>query len=113
MKRLVNAYGIRRAIDFLSERHTERGKLALWTIIELRWPALAEHLADNPDDVDFIRKKKSPPNGTSGWLRELFLDKSVYDAVKGEGVSAELTVDAIRECVGLRPAERVVSNGAM
>ena len=51
MKRLVNAYGLHQASNFLEGRDVPAGALARWTIIELRWPLLAEYLAVRPEYV--------------------------------------------------------------
>ena len=52
MKRLLNAYGFRRGFDVVGV--TDRDALARWTILEMRWPLLAEHLrtggADEPSE---------------------------------------------------------------
>jgi len=64
MKRLVNAYGFERDLlvrqgYFLSEE--ERRQLALLTILRLRWPLFADHLRDNPADVDFLSASNGRP----------------------------------------------------
>jgi hypothetical protein len=51
MKRLVNAYGLNQARVFLEGRKVEVEALARWTIIELRWPILADYLATNWTDI--------------------------------------------------------------
>jgi hypothetical protein len=59
MKRLVNAVGMAQARCFLEARTVSLDTLARWTLIELRWPLLAEYLADNIDAVDLV---KAPPD---------------------------------------------------
>jgi hypothetical protein len=44
MKRLVNAYGLHQATHFLEGRRVSPDALARWTILELRWPLLADML---------------------------------------------------------------------
>jgi hypothetical protein len=44
MKRLLNAYGFRRGFDLLSGRHSDPDALVRWTILENRWPILADYL---------------------------------------------------------------------
>ena len=57
MKRLVNAYGIARAIDILKGGTTvERKKLALWSILSLTWPLLAQYLEHHPEKINYINK---------------------------------------------------------
>lgn len=58
MKRLVNAYRIQRDIAILYGLDTDDDnlkKLALWTIITLQWPDLAEYLQSNPKEVNEIK----------------------------------------------------------
>ena len=51
MKRLVNAFGLHQATHFIEERNVSAEVLARWTIVELRWPLLADYLAENPAAV--------------------------------------------------------------
>ncbi|HKV13261.1 MAG TPA: P-loop NTPase fold protein [Thermoanaerobaculia bacterium] len=111
MKRLINAYGIHQAVNFLEGRRVDPDALALWTIIEMRWPLLAECLADSPDLVSQIGRKTKPqdsriPEG----LRDLFMSSLVQKVVKGEGVepSVSLDVETIERVVGTSKNE----NGA-
>jgi hypothetical protein len=47
MKRLLNAYGFRRGFDILSRRgFDDQDALLRWTILENRWPILADYLAN-------------------------------------------------------------------
>jgi len=55
--RLINAYSIARDVRLLEGRKVERKKLALWTILRMRWPILAQYLEKDPDKVDLRRKK--------------------------------------------------------
>lgn len=52
MKRLVNAFGFHQATHFLEGRNVSPEVLARWTILELRWPLLANYLATHPALVD-------------------------------------------------------------
>jgi hypothetical protein len=47
IKRIANAIGMQQAIQFLEGRNVSPEALARWTIIDLRWPALAEFLVAN------------------------------------------------------------------
>jgi hypothetical protein len=51
MKRLVNAVGMAQARAFLEGRTVALDTLTRWTLIELRWPLLADYLAANIDAV--------------------------------------------------------------
>lgn len=106
MKRLVNAYGVRRSVDWLAGGNTNSEQLALYTILELRWPLLAEYLAEHPSMVEHIgsdrslenipETKKVPEN-----VRTLFTDQDVLDVILGRTVAAFLDEAAIRACAGL------------
>lgn len=52
MKRLVNAVGLAQARCLLEGRAASLGDIARWSMIELRWPLLAEHLGRHPADIE-------------------------------------------------------------
>lgn len=66
MKRLMNAYGLERdrlVRDGYFLTREERSQLVLLTIMKLRWPELAVHLGESPEDIRYIlRKGRSVPN---------------------------------------------------
>lgn len=86
MKRLVNAYGLHQATHFLEGRSVDPEALALWTIIELRWPLLAEYLAAWPHSVE----TKDVPES----LRPLFAHQEV------RAVAKDLDPQAIGDIIG-------------
>jgi len=103
MKRLVNAYGIARASETLRGHNLERDtaaeqRTALWTILNLRWPKLGDHLAMHPEDVTALGTGKAPRK-VDGDLEPLFADKEVEAVVQGapEQVVASLNAEVIRE----------------
>jgi hypothetical protein len=107
MKRLVNAYGLARGIELL-RRHSLGGdksaqqRTALWTIVNLRWPRLAEYLAVHPDSAKtFTPTGGLAPNGLVEDLVPLFSDPAVTAVMLGQpdGVEASLDPDSIRLCV--------------
>jgi hypothetical protein len=105
MKRLVNAYGIARGIetlggDNLAGDAAAQQQTALWTILALRWPRLADHLAVRPEDVARVGGRGKVPDAIPEGLRPLFRDQRVVDVVRGEGVDAALDEDAVRRCAG-------------
>jgi hypothetical protein len=55
MKRLVNAVGMAQARAFLEARDVSLDTLARWTLLELRWPLLADHIAGNIEAIDCTR----------------------------------------------------------
>jgi hypothetical protein len=103
MKRLVNAYGIQRAIATLSEEEIPREQLALWTIVSLRWPILADYLENHPDMVRQVGKStvvdSIPQN-----LRALFQDDTVTMVIRDNEITP-LDEKAIRSCASLRTSD--------
>lgn len=106
MKRLVNAYGLARGIELLS-RHTLGGdkqaqhRTALWTILSLRWPRLAEYLAAHPAAATTFEHLESAPQDVPADFAPLFTDPQVAAVILGQadGVNAKLDPDSIRLCV--------------
>jgi hypothetical protein len=108
MKRLVNAYSFESRLQLLESDWVESGEdatqqLALWTILKLRWPSLADYLAEHPEAVALIGPKK--PAGVPDALAPLFQSEEVRRVVTGsaDGVSASLDEAALRGIV--RPVE--------
>ena len=52
IKRLLNAYGFKVSYELLSGQTTDPDAMIRWTIIEMRWPRLADCLAKNPDWIE-------------------------------------------------------------
>ncbi|WP_328321227.1 KAP family NTPase [Kribbella sp. NBC_00382] len=105
MKRLVNAYGIARGIETLQgvnleENPVREQETALWTILTLRWPKLAGHLARYPEHLEYVGTA-DPPTTIPADLRPLFTDPELHDVVHGKNVEAELTRE-ILEATTLR-----------
>ncbi|GAA2961835.1 P-loop NTPase fold protein [Actinokineospora diospyrosa] len=92
MKRFINTYSMVRAVRTLEGNPVPVADLALWTILEIRWPSLADHLRTHPDTVEQI--------GTDDLdtipepLRPLFTDPALVDLTR------TLNPDAIRACCG-------------
>jgi KAP family P-loop domain/TIR domain len=106
MKRLVNAYGLARGIELLRRQSLggekpAQQRTALWTILNLRWPRLAEYLAVHPDSAAGFGSASARPDGLVDDLRPLLSDPAVVAVMLGqaEGVEAKLDPDAIRLCV--------------
>lgn len=103
MKLLVNAYSANRALALLSEVDIDRHQLALWTILESRWPQLAEFLLEDPKLPDNLNKPGAsnvPEN-----VRDLFSAPCVdhvKQVVSGGGIGTELTIETIRQCRQMR-----------
>ena len=82
MKRFINAYAFRKAIALLGGGDIETGPLALWTLMELRWPLLADYLSDHPEMVERIGTEMAS-DGIPLDIQELFADRAVVAVVQG------------------------------
>lgn len=82
MKRLVNAFGIQQAVNFLVARDVENDPLVRWTIIELRWPLLADLLSQNPQLLSQIGNDQSDNKEIPEELKRLFINTDVNKVVK-------------------------------
>ena len=91
MKRLVNAYGFKRGFELMAGRSSPPDALVRWTILELRWPELAGHLARQPDDVETAGVVG--PTESAG-IKALLNDREV------RRVAERLTPPLIRRVVG-------------
>ncbi|MGH3520844.1 MAG: FxSxx-COOH system tetratricopeptide repeat protein, partial [Haloechinothrix sp.] len=54
MKKFLNTYSMLRSVRTLEGNTVPTDALALWAILLVRWPTLAEHLAKDPDAADAI-----------------------------------------------------------
>jgi hypothetical protein len=98
MKRLVNAYGVERDIRLLEDRAGSPDalapeRLALWTILRLRWPLLADYLADHPEAVE----NGAPQGMADATLAQLLASSEVQAVIQGRGVGVALTREVIGE----------------
>jgi hypothetical protein len=109
MKRLVNAYGLHQATHFLEDRRVSPEALARWTIIELRWPLLADVLAARPQSVVDMANGQAPVAGSFPHdIEGLFSDEAVRSVLVGDraGGAAALDEPSIRQIIGLAHADR-------
>jgi len=77
-RQLRTGYCVQRTIQFLGGHEIEKGhaaiyKLGLWTILSLRWPLLAEHLARHPEHLQDLKRQR-PPDEIGDELTEVFPD---------------------------------------
>ena len=91
MKRLVNAYGLNHARAFLEGRTVEVEALARWTIVELRWPILADYLASNWSDIDAGTQALHPEA-----IRALLADSDVVEVFGNGDDVGRLTKESLR-----------------
>jgi hypothetical protein len=108
MKRLVNAYAMHQSTHYLSGSRTLFDTLVRWTILELRWPLLADFLAERPECLDAIRsplKEEDLPH-VSGSLRRLFGDKQVIDVLGEATTRSKLNTAALESILGSVQGDR-------
>jgi hypothetical protein len=96
MKRLINAYRIELARLLAEGRRAGRAgvtpeQLALWTIVSLRWPLLADELALRPH---LLTSGDRDPELRAD-LQRLLASTEVQAVIGGDGVSARLTDYAV------------------
>jgi hypothetical protein len=108
MKRFANSYGVQMAMDIMRGGSMETEKLALWTIILLRWPLLAEFLGEHPEMVEFIGKESIPEDSIPQNLHKLFQDSNIIDVIKGKGVGVMMDEDTIRNLNDLPVKNRII-----
>ena len=96
IKRFVNAYGMLRAQRTLEAVFADTNPLALWTIVELRWPVLAEYLRAHPEQVSEVGAE-SPDVQEN--LREIFSNEEVA-AVVNDSKYGPLTPELVKACGG-------------
>jgi hypothetical protein len=95
IKRFINAYQLALSFEIVRGRSLQRSQLALWTILDLRWPRLADYLVAHPDDVVLIGG--SAPKRAGPAIRPLFTDPEVLRVVSGAESDLGLDADAIRD----------------
>jgi hypothetical protein len=104
MKRLVNAYGMARATEIIrgvrpnEDASSTAERVALWTILSLRWPLLADYLAEDEKAADRIRGGENPPEGPP-WLRKLWRDPAVVKVLNGDAPTVTTVLDAAAVCL--------------
>jgi hypothetical protein len=75
LKRFVIAYSMLRAVRTAEGWVVGVGPLALWTILQTRWPTLANHLQYEPEAVRLFRTPADRlPASTPAELVSLFSD---------------------------------------
>jgi len=101
MKRLVNAFGLQHAVNLLSGVDVPLEALARWTILEQRWPRLAELLAVDPSLVDAFADENAPDDPRiAEVLGPLFTSAAVRRVMSADDEGATLGSDVIRRLVG-------------
>ena len=61
MKRFINDYSILRAVRTLEGNAVDMAPLALWAVIETRWPSLADYLGVHPEAIGLVQRAGAAP----------------------------------------------------
>ncbi len=102
IKRLVNSYMVNKALSLITGNPIDLKPLALWTILSLRWPLLADHLAAHPDSITNVATG-TVDSATAAPIAELLREKGgeVSRVIRGDGDEPVLTAEIVRQCVKL------------
>jgi hypothetical protein len=105
MKRFLNDYSVARVVRTLEGDPVPADALAQWTIMRIRWPALAAYLARCPEAVATV------PDGAPPDLAALLRDGAVRQVLSFPG-GATLTPDLVRRCHGAHDPSAIMNLGA-
>lgn len=108
IKLFVNSFGMLQTLRTLEGTRVNTTPLALWTIVEVRWPMLADHLRRHPDDISFAPDNKATPTE----MQQLLLSQDVQRVVNNSAWGP-LTPTLVRQCTGelSEDAHSIVSVG--
>ena len=100
VKKFINTFSVLRSVRTLEENFIQSQTLALWALLLVRWPELADHLQAHPEAVAGITQ----PLLCSGYfpqpLRQLASSSEVH-AIVASPWGGPLTADLIRQCCGI------------
>jgi len=99
MKRFINEYSMEWTLDKLRGGNIPREKLARWTILKLRWPLLAEHLLNFPDNFRIIGGS-NVESEKNDYLISLLKSSAVRNVINGGGLGGELDELTIKKIAG-------------
>ena len=91
----VNTYGVLRQLRTLEEVLVGTDPLALWAVIEIRWPQLADYLRLHPDAIAEGQKAADAPLDV-----QVLLSSPAVRAVLSDEKSGGLTPELVRQCSG-------------
>ena len=103
MKRLTNIYTFHEMLAVLARVDFDRlpvrrRQLALWTIVRLRWPLLAENLEINPDLAEELCRDSDHEQIVPVELENVFRAEqipSIRRVFNGKAVGTKLTSEAV------------------
>jgi hypothetical protein len=103
VRRFLMAFSVLRAARLAEGNPVATEPLALWTIVTVRWPLLAEYLADEPERVDLFHAPAAQSDGRvpSDLQALLAAPTDELRQVLTHPVGGPLQPDVIRQCAGL------------
>lgn len=99
IKKFLNTYSVLRSVRVLENNTVSSDLLALWTIVRVRWPAMADHLERDPEAVRGIVEPLWAEECFPAALRPLAADHDLRAVVVSRD-GGPLTADVIRQCSG-------------
>lgn len=97
-KRFINTYSMLQTVTILEGYVVDPDTLALWTIIETRWPGLADALRKEPDLIS-LTDPSSERNVTDEALLDLLGSRAVQEVINFHH-GGPLTAEGVRKCCG-------------
>lgn len=95
----VNAVSIQAYLRFLEGNSFELPSLALWAVVEARWPELADHLRDHPEDV-VVRARREGEEPTMPADLDALLRSEGVGAVLRSQRWDDFDAARVRSCTG-------------
>lgn len=99
MKLVLNAYGIARALQVIEDNVVPGDALALWTILRVRWPALADYVRNHPEAIEALAEGTAPDDAPPQ-LKALFASREVQRIVRCDD-GGPMSAATIRACCGI------------
>ena len=99
MKRFLNTYTADVVTLGLEQSFPDPDSLALWTILRLRWPALAEYLGDHPEMVDRLGDEQQIPADLDPDLRTILKLPALQQLIDFEH-GGPLTTELVQRLTG-------------
>jgi hypothetical protein len=99
VKKFLNTYSVLRSVRVLENNTVSSDVLALWTIVRVRWPAMADHLERDPESVRGIVEPLWAQECFPPALQPLATDPDLREVVRCRD-GGPLSAEAIRQCAG-------------
>jgi hypothetical protein len=106
-RQVATAYCVKRSTQLLAGHEVDADehvihRLALWTILDLKWPLLASHLKRRPQDLDYLMKE-SAPTGIDADLERVFTHPVAHRLAHGLAGVKLAAKDIVKFTAPLRP----------